>query len=476
MALSFSSGPPYLLSAELVYTGGEFRRDFGIDISPSGDIIRVAPLSTFGRRPNLILERSAVIPGLVNGHSHAFQRLLRGRTQTPSPGEDDFWTWRQQMYQVAGALTPEDMFVVARQAFLEMALAGTTTVGEFHYLHHRPDGSMYDDENAMAGAIIEAAAAVGMRLCLLRGVYLHADVYGSALGPRQCRFGDSSLAASCQAITNLGRFVAGRGDSRLSVGIAAHSVRALTPDELCALKTTFAHLPFHIHASEQRREVEQCLQRFGTSPVGLVSRIGALDGLTTVVHATHLVDGDGDTPDFELLQQSGTTVCVCPTTEADLGDGLIHLSKLSAKGIELAVGTDGQTRCSIVEEASRLEMHERLRLERRNALRRPRTPVQATLRAATLGGARSLGLPCGEIKSGNRADLVAFDLDDPALAGCECAASTDEVLASIFWSADTRAVTDVMVGGRWIVRERQHRLLGRSQSDFAKTLRAIVGC
>lgn len=454
-----------LITAEWIWSRGRLRRGMGLGINQYGRVQCVEPLRTLGR-PDRDLGPRVVLPGFVNAHSHAFQRLLRGRTQRASHQEDSFWTWREVMYDVASQLTPEDMRVAARQAFLEMLLCGVTTVGEFHYIHHRPDGTPYDDPVVMADAIAQAALETGIRLCLLRTVYLQGD-FDTPPKASQTRFVDASLDTAMlyleQTVHRLRSYV----DARLGWGVAAHSLRGVPVDAIVGIKTIVGHLPFHIHVSEQRREVDTCQRVTGATPVHWLAAHGVLDANTTLVHATHLRSGEAD-----AIQRGGALVCVCPTTESDLGDGLVAASCLFERGIPVCLGTDGQTQSSVLEEARRLEGHERLRVERRNVHAEPGQSVApALLRASTVHGARSLGLPVGELLPGRWADWVAYDLEDPHLTG----ADEHSLLEAILFSADSRAVREVMVGGQIVVENGRHRSMALSQREFAETCRTLLG-
>ena len=436
-----------LIAADRVVIGGTIQRDVGIQVDGTGRIARVSHVDTMGT-PDLTLDRRILLPGFVNAHSHAFQRLLRGRTQRAGPGSDTFWTWRDAMYHVASKLDPVGIYIASRQAFTEMLLAGVTTVGEFHYIHHQPGGIPYDDCSEMGDAVARAAMDAGIRFCMLRVIYMRGDFDEPADG-LQKRFCEPTLEDVWNGIENLFRRMQAYESPLLTWGVAAHSVRAVPPDAVIGIKTSVSHLPFHIHVSEQRREVDGCIRHYGAPPVELLGRQGVLDSETTLVHATHLRAGEA-----KRIEGTGASVCVCPTTEADLGDGLVDASDLFKRNVPLCLGTDGQTTSSILEEARRLEMHERLRTERRNLLVRGEGDWVAkhVLDAATVHGARALDVMSGRIDPGYWADFVAFDMDTPELAGL-----TDEaLLGGIMFSADTRAIGEVIVGGRVVVEGGQH--------------------
>ncbi len=279
-----------------------------------------------------------MIPGLANTHSHAFHRALRGRTQA---GRGDFWAWREQMYAVADRLDPETYVALARATYAEMALAGITCVGEFHYVHHQPGGVPYSDPNAMGAALVEAAAQVGLRLTLLDTCYLRGGI-DEPLTPSQRRFSDGDAAAWVARVDKLAV------PAHARIGAAIHSVRAVPSNQLGDVADwarTHA-VPLHFHLSEQRAENEACVERYGVTPTRLLADSGALGVAAVAVHATQLTADD-----IALLAASSTGVCLCPTTERDLADGIGPAGALAAAGVALSVGSDGQSVIDLFEEA-----------------------------------------------------------------------------------------------------------------------------
>ena len=367
------------------------------------------------------------IPGLANCHSHAFHRALRGRTQR---GDGTFWTWREQMYAVAERLDPDSYRELAVAVFGEMALAGITTVGEFHYLHHGPDGTPYDDPNAMGTALLDAAREVGVRIALLDTCYLAAGI-GRAPEGVQRRYSDGSGQewqdrADEQTVEEGGDVV---------VGAAIHSVRAVPlPDmRLVAEWADRFEVPLHVHLSEQTAENDECLAAYGRTPTEVLAEAGALGERTSAVHATHLTDRD-----VELLGGSRTTACFCPTTERDLGDGVGPAPALRAAGSRLTLGSDSHAVVDLFEEMRAVELDERLVSRRRGHWR-----AEDLLRAGTSDGHASLGFgDAGRIAPGARADLVTLDLASPRTAGC---GATPETAVYAATSAD---VAGVVAGGR----------------------------
>ncbi|MGJ7440494.1 formimidoylglutamate deiminase [Aquipuribacter sp. MA13-6] len=393
-----------------------------------------------------------VLPGLADGHSHAFHRALRGRTHGDG---GSFWTWREQAYAVADRLDPDSYLDLARACFAELVLAGVTTVGEFHYLHHGPGGHRYDDPNAMAEALRQAAADAGLRLTLLDACYLAGGLDAGGSRPvtgTQLRFADADVDAWA------GRVEALRPSAGLRVGVAAHSVRAVPREALAAVVRAAAGRPLHVHVAEQPAENADCQAAHGLSPVGLLAAEGVLGPTTTVVHATHL-----DADDVRLLGRSGTGVCLCPTTERDLADGIGPGLALHRAGSPLSVGSDQHVAADLLEEARGVELHERLASGRRGCF----TPAQL-LAAATAHD--RIGWPeAGRLQVGAPADLVAVRLDTPRTAGCR----PDQV-PLVAGAAD---VDTVVVQGRTVVDGGHHVLgdVGRLLGDALASLDLRAG-
>ncbi|HET7474895.1 MAG TPA: formimidoylglutamate deiminase [Dermatophilaceae bacterium] len=384
-----------------------------------------------------------VLPGFANAHSHAFHRALRGRTHD---GGGTFWTWRRHMYDVAARLDPDSYLALARAAYAEMALAGVTCVGEFHYLHHDPGGQRYADPNAMGQALRQAAADAGIRLTLLDTLYLRggltADGHPPLEGP-QVRFGDGSVEAW------EGRVSALRPDAVMRVGVAVHSVRAVPREVLGDVAYLAGHglgpagvaagMPLHAHLSEQPAENHACQAFYGRSPTALLHEEGLLTPRTTVVHATHL-----GRHDLRTLGRARTTACLCPTTERDLADGIGPARALADAGCPLSLGSDQHAVVDPFEEVRGLELHERLR-----SLRRGRFSQAELLSAAT--NHASLGwADAGRLAAGARADLVAVRLDSVRTAGTQP--------AQVLMSAVAADVDTVIVDGRVVVECGRHRI------------------
>jgi formimidoylglutamate deiminase len=357
------------------------------------------------------------LPGFVNAHSHAFQRLLRGRVEHVDPDHphDDFWTWREAMYRAANALDPDGAYEVALMLYREMVAAGYTAVGEFHYPHHQPGGEPYPDPNAMARATAAAAADAGIEIVMLMTAYARA---GAGLPPTegQRRFCDPTVGDYLRRVEALA--------ADMPVGLAPHSVRAVPRDWLEEI-TGFAArsgMVVHIHANEQRREIEESLDEHGMRPIELLDEIGLLGPRTTVIHATHVSDRE-----LDLLASSGTTVCACPTTEANLGDGFLPALELLERQVPVCIGTDSNTIIDPLAELREIEHCARRLVERRNVLVPPGDdgPTPYLLEIGGRNGARALGLgdPPGEVE---------IDLSHPLLAGV---APADVPAALIFGGA-----------------------------------------
>jgi formiminoglutamate deiminase len=369
------------------------------------------------------------LPGLANVHSHAFHRALRGRAQE---GSGSFWDWREVMYGVAGRLDPDQYLRLAKAVFAEMALAGFTAVGEFHYLHHQPGGQPYSDANAMGLAVIEAALDVGVRLTLLDACYLEGG-FGAPLEGVQLRFGDGSADAWIERVRSLQP-----NDARIRLGAAVHSVRAVppVPTSQVAEWAETQGWPLHAHVSEQQREQVECRRHRGTTPLGVLAAAGAVSPRFTAVHGTHM-----SRKDIEGLGEAQGGCCICPTTERDLGDGIGPVAQLHAAGVTLSIGTDSHAVIDGLEEARAMEMDARLLAEERGIL-----DASSLLQAATGNGMHALGWDAGQLEVGKLADFVTLRLDSPRTAGCDPSLASTAVFA-----AAAGDVSTVVVGGRTIV-------------------------
>jgi formiminoglutamate deiminase len=440
-----SGGATQSFHAEYAWVDRKVVRDVRIDVA-DGRITAVAPGSPLP--PGATRLAGLTLPGFANAHSHAFHRALRGRV----PGPGTFWSWRERMYWLAGRLDPDRYHALARATYAEMALAGVTCVGEFHYLHHPPDGESYDDPNEMAHSLVAAAAEAGIRITLLDTLYLTSAVDGDPLVGPQRRFGDASLDAWARRVARL------PAPPHMRTGVAAHSVRAVPADLLPEVVAVAAGRPLHLHLSEQPAENEACLARYGRTPTQVLAEAGALGPATTAVHATHLSDED-----VALLGESRTTVCLCPTTERDLGDGIGPARALADAGCPLSLGSDSHAVVDLLEEARAVELHERLRSQRRGHF-----TVADLVDAATRAGHAALGwADAGSIAVGARADLVTVRLDTVRTAGYD-----DPATAALF-AATAADVTDVVVDGRPIVHNGEHRLVEDVPRALASAIEAV---
>lgn len=404
--------------------------------------------------PGAVVLRGLTIPGLSNAHSHAFHRALRGTVQV---GSGTFWTWREVMYAVAQRLTPDSYFALARAVYAEMALAGITSVGEFHYLHHAPGGSPYADPNAMGEALIAAAAEAGIRITLLDTAYLSSG-FGAAPDRHQLRFSDGTAEKWAERVSAL------KERDGVRVGAAIHSVRAVPADQLATVArwAQDREAPLHVHLSEQTAENDACLAAHGITPTQLLAEHGVLGPRTTGVHNTHLTDGD-----IALLGSSTTGTCMCPTTERDLADGIGPAVALQRAGSPLSLGSDSHAVIDLLEEARAMELNERLRTRTRG-----HWTAAALLRAATADGHAALGWPdAGTLEAGALADFTTIALDTVRTAGPlpRLAAETAVFAAS---AADVR---HTVVAGRHVVRDGVHHSVPDVAGALADSIAALRG-
>lgn len=420
----------------LIETDGERIAAVTVDTDPPADAYRL---------PGFVL------PGLANAHSHAFHRALRARTDA---GPGTFWAWREQMYAVAARLDPESYHALARATFAEMALAGVTAVGEFHYLHHDPQGHPYSQPNAMGEALVAAAADAGIRITLIDACYLRGGFDRPVDGP-QVRFSDGDPQRWADRASD-----APRAPHVLS-GAAIHSVRAVPADAMSVVRDWAAErdAPLHVHVSEQPAENEACLAATGLTPTGLLAERRVLGRRTTAVHATHLSGAD-----IGLLGHSATAACLCPTTERNLADGIGPASALRDAGSPLCVGSDSHAVIDLFEEVRAIELDERLA-----SLSRGRHSPEDLLAAATTAGMAALGWDAGELAPGRLADLVAVAVDGPRLAGV----GPDHFPAAVVFAATAADVTHVVAGGRPVVIDGRHVFVPDVAWELAQSIRAV---
>ncbi|WP_406274712.1 formimidoylglutamate deiminase [Nocardia sp. NBC_00881] len=413
-----------------------------VAIEVDGSTIR-SVASGAGRRGKLL--HGLTIPGFANAHSHAFHRALRGRTQHE---RGSFWTWRDRMYIVAASLDPDSCYRLARAVYAEMVLAGYTSVGEFHYLHHAPGGRRYTDPNVMSAALVAAADDAGIRLTVLDTCYLTGE-FGMPLGEHQLRFGDGDVGAWAERAA---AFMPEPGLVR--TGVAVHSVRTVPRAALGVVAEQAAGRPVHVHLSEQPAENRYCLAFYGRTPTELLAAAGVLGARAVAVHATHL-----SATDIRVLAETGARVCFCPTTERDLGDGIGPARALFDAGVGLCLGSDSHATVDAFEEWRALELHERLVSHTRGRFTLAQLYCAATDHAA-------IGWPeCGRIAPGAAADLVTVDLDSIRTAGTAPAAA--------LFATTAGDVREVLVAGRPVVSDHHHLLLPRPENLLCEEIEAL---
>jgi len=423
--------------ADSAFLPAGWARDVRLEITPAGDLATSAPGASDGS------ERlgGTVLPGMPNIHSHAFQRAMAGLTERAGGGEDSFWGWREIMYGFVGKIGPEDMQAIAAQLYVEMLKAGYTSVAEFHYLHHDRDGTPYGDRVTMSEALVAAAAEAGIGLTLLPVLYQTGGFGGKPAGAGQRRF-INSVDEILGMVEELRR--RHRDAANFRVGLALHSLRAVPPDAVSAavagLRALDADAPVHIHIAEQVREVEECLAWSGQRPVEWLADHAALDGRWCLVHATHLIPAE-----TARLIETGAVVGLCPTTEANLGDGFFPFADFVGRG-NWGIGSDSHISVSPVEELRLLEYGQRLTLRERNIAGRPSlgSSGRALWDAATRHGAGATGRDVGTLAPGGRADLIVLADDAPALYGRR----GDDLLDALVFAGNDNPIRDVMVGGQ----------------------------
>lgn len=445
--------------APLVLTAAGWQRGLNLRVSGEGMITAVeagAPAADARRLTG------AVVPGMPNAHSHAFQRAMVGDSEYRLAARESFWTWRRAMYALANTLEPPELELIATQLFIEMLKAGYTSVAEFHYLHRRTDGSAYDGDNALWQAIDAAAGTAGIAVTLLPTLYLSSDFGAPGLLAEQRRFGlsvEQFLSALAQR-----RRALQRSASLLHTGAALHSLRAVPLDALRAsteaLRAVDPSGVLHIHVAEQQREVRASLSATGRRPIELLLDTGLIDRHWCLVHATHATAAE-----IRSVAAAGANICLCPTTEGNLGDGYFDAARLLDAGGALCIGSDSQATVSPAEELRWLEYQQRIRRRRRLVLASTAEPhVGARLwREAARGGARAVGQNVGSIEVGRRADWLVLETGHPALAG----ADQDGLLDRLVFGGGQAAIRDVMVGGRWVVENRRHAAEQSSAAAFA---------
>ncbi|MFB6712428.1 MULTISPECIES: formimidoylglutamate deiminase [unclassified Streptomyces] len=438
------------------WLGTHVEPDVALDVS--GGIVAGVRTGVSAPPPGATVLRGLTLPGLANTHSHAFHRALRSTVQV---GSGTFWTWRETMYQIAARLTPDSYYDLARAVYAEMALAGITAVGEFHYLHHAPGGTPYNNPNAMGEALIAAAGEAGIRITLLDTAYLSA---GFGRRPtqyqqpdhHQLRFSDTTADAWAERASLL------KGGDHALIGAAVHSVRAVPAAQLATVAAWAEErqAPLHVHLSEQTAENDACLAAHGRTPTRLLADHGVLGPRTTGIHNTHLTGED-----ITLLGSSATGTCMCPTTERDLADGIGPAAALQRAGSPLSLGSDSHAVIDLFEEARAMELDERLRTRARG-----HWTAAALLRAATVDGHAALGRPeAGILEPGAPADLTTVALDSVRTAGPVPRLAAETVV----FAASAADVRHTVVAGRHIVRDGRHTLVEDVPAALASAIAAL---
>jgi len=459
------------LHASCALLPGGWARDVLFVVGADGSFSEVIPQASEERTRLVSRAAGPVIPGMPNLHSHAFQRAMAGLTERRGEGSesDSFWTWRQVMYGFVARLDPPHLEAIAAQLYAEMLEAGYTAVGEFHYLHHDRDGTRYADRSEMSQRVCAAAQATGIGLTLLPVLYAQGGFGGEPARPGQVRF----LHGVEDFLALIEQLRARHGaDAQCRIGIAPHSLRAVTPEQLrlavAGLDAMDSDAPIHIHIAEQVKEVEDCLAWSGQRPVEWLLDHAAIGPRWCLVHATHMTDAE-----CGRLAASAATAGLCPTTEANLGDGLFPAADYLRRGGALGIGSDSHISVSPIEELRWLEYGQRLVHRRRNVLAAAQgsPSVGAALyRAALEGGARALGRPIGRLEAGARADLVVLDGGWAELVG----AQDDTLLDALVFAGNVNPVRDVMVGGRWVVSEGHHMAKHAILARYRRTLAELA--
>ncbi|MQB14086.1 formimidoylglutamate deiminase [Pseudomonas lactis] len=448
--------------AERALLPNGWANDVRLEVSADGLLTKVEPNASAEGAERL---KGPVLAGMPNLHSHAFQRAMAGLAEVAGNPNDSFWTWRDLMYRMVGKINPEQLQVIARQLYIEMLKAGYTSVAEFHYVHHDLSGQPYADRTELSRQISQAAASSGIGLTLLPVLYTHAGFGGQAPNEGQRRFINSTehyldLQARLQPIL--------AAQPAQQLGLCFHSLRAVTPEQIhTVLAASDKACPVHIHIAEQQKEVDDCLAWSGKRPLQWLYDNVEVDERWCLVHATH-----ADADEVTRMANSRAIAGLCLTTEANLGDGIFPAVDFLAQGGRMGIGSDSHVSLSVVEELRWLEYGQRLRDQRRNRLYRSDLPmVGRTLFDAALdGGAQALGQPIGRLQVGKRADWIVLDGSDPYLA----TASEDGILNRWLFAGGDRQVRDVLVNGKWVVRDGHHAGEEDSRQAFTQVLKDLL--
>lgn len=449
--------------AERALLPNGWANDVRLEVGHDGCLSHITPNASAEGAERL---NGPLLPGMPNLHSHAFQRAMAGLAEVAGNPNDSFWTWRDLMYRLVGQLTPDQLGIIARQLYIEMLKAGYTAVAEFHYVHHDITGHPYADPAELAGQISQAAGQAGIGLTLLPVLYSHSGFGGLAPNDGQRRFINSTEQyLTLQA--RLARMIPQQPAQQL--GLCFHSLRAVTPAQIQqVLAVSDPQCPVHIHIAEQQKEVDDCLSWSGRRPLQWLYEHVEVDARWCLVHATHAMADE-----VSAMARSQAVAGLCLTTEANLGDGIFPAVDYLAQGGRLGIGSDSHVSLSVAEELRWLEYGQRLRDQRRNRLYGATQPMvgRTLYDAALAGGAQALGQPVGRLSVGQRADWIVLNGEDPYLA----TATGDNILNRWLFAGGDHQVRDVMVNGKWVIREKHHVLEAESQRDFAAVLRQLLG-
>ncbi len=432
--------------APLAFVGGRWARDVLLVAGADGRWQEVREDCPAAERAGAETLAGPVLPGIVDAHSHAFQRAIAGLAERSAPGHDDFWSWRDRMYAVALRISPEQLESIATFLYTELLAGGYTQVCEFHYLHNAPDGEPYADAMEMSQALVRAAQTAGIGLTLLPTLYMRSGFGASGLRPDQRRF-----ASTPESVLRIAEAVRKAGTPLLTAGVALHSLRAVDEAALreCAVHAKAAGMPVHIHVAEQQQEVQDCLQHHGLRPIEWLLRHADLHAHWNLVHATQ-----ASAAELQEVQRTGASIVLCPSTEANLGDGVFDLPAWLRAGGRWSIGSDSHVGRGWAEELRLLEYSQRLALRQRNVAARAaacESTAQVLLEGAVGGGSVASGLPLHGLVAGARADFAVVDAQAAALCGVPSA----NLLDALVFSAPGPRFTRVLVGGRDVALQRE---------------------
>ncbi|WP_321396300.1 formimidoylglutamate deiminase [Emcibacter sp.] len=445
------------------YIEGRWQENLLMEVDLAGMILRLEPYDGQNEgEEKAEVVTGYVLPSIANAHSHAFQRAMAGRAEYGSGGEDSFWTWREVMYRCAAQMTPNTLYHIARQLYLEMIRGGYGAVCEFHYLHHRPDGHSYEDSAEMSLALIRAARDVGIALCHLPVLYMTGGFDRRALSGGQTRFGHSpeSYRALWQSLERE------RGPD-VTLGLAFHSLRAVPVEVIREFEDFAPDVPRHIHIAEQVKEVEDSLVHSGQRPVSYLMDHVDIDDKWCLVHATHL-----DNDEVTRLAASGAVAGLCPTTEANLGDGLFPMENYLDAGGRIAIGSDSHVSREVREELRWLEYGQRLDSGRRTVAASSETLHcgNRLYNDCLEGGASVSGFRTGKLAPGYRADLVVLKEDSLLLAGLP----DEQLVDAYIFNGNERVIDHLMVGGKWVLKDGRHSREDEINTDFRETMESLL--